>query len=62
MTGLMTQPAPFVREPEFGNAGVTRELNAYGDNPLAVASLNAAILRNVPDVFDPVTPTPVALA
>ena len=64
--GLMAQPAPFVRELELGNAGVTYELNAYCDNPLAVASLYAAILRNVLDVLDengidPVTPTHVAL-
>lgn len=65
-SGLMAQPAPFVRELELGNAGVTYELNAYCDNPLAVASLYAAILRNVLDVLDengidPVTPTHVAL-
>lgn len=66
-SGLMTQPAPFVRELKLGNAGVTYELNAYCNNPRAVASLYAEILRNVLDVLDengidPVTPTHVALA
>ncbi|MBS0309017.1 MAG: mechanosensitive ion channel [Proteobacteria bacterium] len=66
-SGLMTQPAPFVRELELGNVGVTYELNAYCNNPLAVAALYAAILRNVLDVFDEngidmFTPTHVTLA
>lgn len=51
-TGLMKEPAPFVRELALGEFAVTYELNAYCDEPQMMGPLNSAMHQNIVDVFN----------
>jgi small-conductance mechanosensitive channel len=50
--GLMTEPAPFVRQKRLGEFAVTYELNAYCDNAQAMNALYADMHRNILDLFN----------
>jgi small-conductance mechanosensitive channel len=50
--GLMTEPAPFVRQKGLGEFAVTYELNAYCDNAQAMNALYADMHRNILDLFN----------
>jgi len=51
-SGLVKEPAPFVLQKSLGDFAVTYELNAYCDNPHAMAQLYTAMHQNVLDVFN----------
>ena len=50
--GLLKEPAPFVLQKSLGDFAVTYELNAYCDDPQAMARLYTAMHQNVLDVFN----------
>jgi small-conductance mechanosensitive channel len=50
--GLLKEPAPFVLQKSLGDFAVTYELNAYCDDPQAMARLYTALHQNVLDVFN----------
>jgi small-conductance mechanosensitive channel len=50
--GLMTEPAPFVRQRALGDFCVTYELNAYCGDAQAMGLLYTAMHRNILDVFN----------
>jgi small-conductance mechanosensitive channel len=51
-TGLMKEPAPFVRQQSLGDFAVTYELNAYCDEAQKMAPLYTALHQNILDVFN----------
>ena len=51
-SGLVKEPAPFVLQKSLGDFAITYELNAYCDNPHAMAQLYTAMHQNVLDVFN----------
>ena len=51
-SGLVKEPQPFVLQKSLGDFAVTYELNAYCDNPHAMAQLYTAMHQNVLDVFN----------
>jgi small-conductance mechanosensitive channel len=51
-SGLLKDPAPFVRQKSLGEFAVTYELNAYCNNPQAMGWLYTAMHQNVLDVFN----------
>ena len=50
--GLLKEPAPFVLQKSLGDFAVTYELNAYCNDPHAMARLYTAMHQNVLDVFN----------
>ena len=50
--GLMTEPAPFVRQKALGDFAVTYELNVYSGNAQAMNALYTELHRNILDVFN----------
>ena len=50
--GLLKEPAPFVLHKSLDDFAVTYELNAYCDNPQAMARLYTAMHQNILDVFN----------
>lgn len=50
--GLLEEPAPFVLQKSLGDFAVNYELNAYSDDPHAMARLYTAMHRNILDVFN----------
>ncbi|TLM99170.1 mechanosensitive ion channel family protein, partial [bacterium] len=50
--GLLREPAPFVLQKSLGDFAVNYELNAYCDDPHAMARLYTAMHRNILDVFN----------
>jgi small-conductance mechanosensitive channel len=50
--GLLKEPPPFVLHKSLGDFAVTYELNAYCDNPHAMASLYTAMHQNILDIFN----------
>jgi small-conductance mechanosensitive channel len=50
--GVLREPRPFVLQKALGDFAITYELNAYCDNPQAMASLYTALHRQVLDVFN----------
>ncbi len=50
--GLLKEPAPFVLQKALGDFAVTYELNAYCDDPHAMARLYTAMHQNILDVFN----------
>jgi len=50
--GLLVTPAPFVLQKALGDFCVTYEINAYCDQPQAMAGLYTALHRNILDVFN----------
>lgn len=50
--GLLQQPPPFVLQKSLGDFAVTYEINAYCDQPSAMAGLYAALHQNILDVFN----------
>ena len=50
--GMLREPRPFVLQKALGDFAVTYELNAYCDDPHAMASLYTALHRQVLDVFN----------
>ena len=50
--GLLKEPAPFVLHKSLGDFAVTYELNAYCDDPHAIARLYTAMHQNILDVFN----------
>ena len=50
--GLLKEPAPFVLQKSLGDFAVTYELNAYCDDPQAMARLYTAMHQNILDVFN----------
>jgi len=51
-SGLVKEPQPFVLQKSLGDFAITYELNAYCDNPHAMAQLYTAMHQNVLDVFN----------
>ena len=51
-SGLVREPAPFVLQKSLGDFAITYELNAYCDNPHAMAQLYTAMHQNILDVFN----------
>ncbi len=50
--GLLQQPAPFVLQKSLGDFAVTYEINAYCDQPSAMARLYTALHQNILDLFN----------
>jgi small-conductance mechanosensitive channel len=50
--GLLKEPAPFVLQKSLGDFAVTYELNAYCNDPQAMARLYTAMHQNVLDIFN----------
>jgi small-conductance mechanosensitive channel len=50
--GLLKEPEPFVLHKSLGDFAVTYELNAYCDDPRAMARLYTAMHQNILDVFN----------
>jgi len=50
--GLLKEPAPFVLQKALGDFAVAYELNAYCDDPHAMARLYTAMHQNILDVFN----------
>ncbi|TDI16785.1 MAG: mechanosensitive ion channel [Acidobacteria bacterium] len=50
--GVLTQPAPFVREESLDAFSVIYELNAFIDRPDSMQEIRAQLLRNVLDRFE----------
>ncbi len=50
--GVLTQPAPFVREESLDAFSVIYELNAFIDRPDSMQEIRARLLRNVLDTFE----------
>jgi small-conductance mechanosensitive channel len=50
--GLRPSPPPFVLQLSLGDFAVTYEINAYCNDPHAMAALYAALHRNIQDVFN----------
>jgi small-conductance mechanosensitive channel len=50
--GLLREPPPFVLQKRLGDFAITYELNAYSDNPQAMAALYTALHRQMLDVFN----------
>ena len=50
--GVLTQPAPFVREESLDAFSVSYELNAFTDGPDSMQKIRAELLRNVMDTFE----------
>jgi len=51
-SGVVREPRPFVLQKSLGDFAVTYELNAYCDNPHAMAQLYTAMHQNILDVFN----------
>jgi small-conductance mechanosensitive channel len=50
--GVMTEPAPFVRQEALGDFAVTYELNVYTDDAQAMGQIYTGLHRNILDVFN----------
>jgi len=50
--GVLREPAPFVYQKELGDFAVTYELNAYTDDPHAMARMYSDLHRNILDQFN----------
>ena len=50
--GLLKEPAPFVLQKSLGDFAVTYELNAYCNDPQAMARLYTAMHQNILDIFN----------
>ena len=50
--GLLREPKPFVLQKELGDFAVTYEINAYCNEPRAMARLYTALHANILDVFN----------
>jgi small-conductance mechanosensitive channel len=50
--GLLKEPAPFVLQKSLGDFAVTYELNAYCDDPHAMARHYTAMHQNILDIFN----------
>ncbi|HEU4342226.1 MAG TPA: mechanosensitive ion channel family protein [Candidatus Binatia bacterium] len=50
--GLLKEPGPFVLQKSLGDFAVTYELNAYCNDPQAMARLYTAMHQNILDVFN----------
>ena len=50
--GLLKEPAPFVLQKSLGDFAVTYELNAYCNDPHAMARLYTAMHQNILDIFN----------
>ena len=51
-SGLLRQPAPFVRQKLLGDFCVTYEINVYCDQPQASGQLYTDLHRNILDIFN----------
>jgi small-conductance mechanosensitive channel len=50
--GLLRNPPPFVLQKSLDQFSVTYEINAYCDNPQAMAEIYAELHRNILDQFN----------
>ena len=50
--GLLAEPRPFVLQKALGDFCVTYEINAYCDQPQAMARIYTALHQNILDLFN----------